>query len=112
MVGARLVMAPPEAPYDSEQLQQVIAQNRVTTMHFLPWMLAVFVTTLDGKQAIAACASLRQVFCSGEALSIELCRLWPSRTAVPLYNLYGSTEAAMDVTWYPDYGTALARVHG
>ncbi len=87
MVGARLVMAPPEAHRDPEQLQQLIAQNRVTTMHFVPSMLAAFVATLDGKQAIAACASLRQVFCRGEALPTELCRLWQSRTALPLYNL-------------------------
>ncbi|MBL3397484.1 hypothetical protein ELP85_30375, partial [Klebsiella pneumoniae] len=54
----------------------------------------------------------RQVFCSGEALPAELCRLWQSRTAAPLHNLYGPTEAAVDVTWHPAYGDALAKVTG
>ncbi|ASM04960.1 non-ribosomal peptide synthetase [Serratia marcescens] len=112
MVGARLVMAPPEAHRDPQQLQQLIAQHRITTMHFVPSMLAAFVAALDDDAAVASCAALRQVFCSGEALPAELCRLWQSRTAVPLHNLYGPTEAAVDVTWHPAYGEALAKVTG
>ena len=112
MVGARLVMAPPEAHRDPQQLQQLIAQHRITTLHFVPSMLAAFVAALDDDAAVASCAALRQVFCSGEALPAELCRLWQSRTAVPLHNLYGPTEAAVDVTWHPAYGEALAKVTG
>lgn len=112
MVGAQLVMAPPEAHRDPHQLQGLIAQYRVTTMHFVPSMLAAFVAALDSEQAVGHCASLRQVFCSGEALPAELCRQWQSRTAVPLHNLYGPTEAAVDVSWYPAYGESLARVTG
>ncbi|EKY1991906.1 AMP-binding protein, partial [Cronobacter sakazakii] len=58
------------------------------------------------------CASLRQVFCSGEALPTELCRDWERLTAVPLHNLYGPTEAAVDVSWYPAFGAALSQVKG
>jgi len=112
IVGAQLVMAPPEAHRDPEQLLQLIDQHRVTTMHFVPSMLAAFVSALDGPQAVACCAPLRQVFCSGEALPAELCRLWQSRTAVPLHNLYGPTEAAVDVSWHPAWGEALAAVTG
>ncbi|VDZ59933.1 Enterobactin synthase component F [Serratia odorifera] len=67
-------------------------------------MLAAFVSALDSDQAVAQCARLRQVFCSGEALPAELCRLWQSRTGVPLHNLYGPTEAAVDVSWHPAWG--------
>ncbi|SQJ14175.1 Enterobactin synthase component F [Serratia rubidaea] len=112
IVGAQLVMAPPEAHRDPQQLQQLIARHRVTTMHFVPSMLAAFVSALEGPEAVEQCASLRRVFCSGEALPAELCRQWQSRTAVPLHNLYGPTEAAVDVTWHPAWGEALAAVTG
>ncbi len=112
MVGAQLVMAPPEAHRDPQQLLALIARHKVTTMHFVPSMLAAFVSALDSERAIADCRPLRQVFCSGEALPAELCRLWQRRTAVPLHNLYGPTEAAVDVTWHPAWGEPLAAVNG
>ncbi len=112
IVGARLVMAPPEAHRDPEALQQLFARYGVTTTHFVPSMLAAFVSALTGEEAIASCASLRRVFCSGEALPAELCRQWEQLTHAPLHNLYGPTEAAVDVSWYPAFGEDLARVTG
>lgn len=112
MVGSRLVMAPPEAHRDPEALQKLFARWQVTTTHFVPSMLSAFVAALGDPQAIACCASLRRVFCSGEALPADLCREWEQLTAVPLHNLYGPTEAAVDVSWYPAYGEHLAAVTG
>lgn len=112
MVGARLVMAPPDAHRDPQALQTLFARWRVTTTHFVPSMLAAFVGALTRPQAIDCCASLRQVFCSGEALPTDLCRQWERLTGVALHNLYGPTEAAVDVSWYPAWGEALAAVKG
>ena len=112
LVGARLVMAPPEAHRDPEALQHLFARFKVTTTHFVPSMLAAFVTALDSPAAIASCSSLRNVFCSGEALPTDLSREWEKLTRVPLHNLYGPTEAAVDVSWYPAFGAALAAVEG
>jgi len=112
LVGAQLVMAPPEAHRDPEALQQLFARYQVTTTHFVPSMLAAFVAALDDQPAIARCASLRNVFCSGEALPTDLSREWEKLTRVPLHNLYGPTEAAVDVSWYPAFGAALAAVEG
>ena len=112
LVGAKLVMAPPEAHRDPEALQQLFSRYRVTTTHFVPSMLAAFVAALGDDDAVAQCTSLRRVFCSGEALPAELCRQWENKTAVPLHNLYGPTEAAVDVSWYPAYGDALRNVTG
>ncbi|WP_071608958.1 enterobactin synthase subunit F [Entomohabitans teleogrylli] len=112
MVGAQLVMAPPEAHRDPQVLQQLFTRWQVTTTHFVPSMLAAFVGALTSAQAIASCRSLRRVFCSGEALPAGLCREWEQLTQVPLHNLYGPTEAAVDVSWYPAYGEALAAVSG
>jgi enterobactin synthetase component F len=112
MVGSRLVMAPPEAHRDPQALQQLFARWQVTTTHFVPSMLSAFVAALGDEQAIACCASLRRVFCSGEALPADLCREWERLTGAPLHNLYGPTEAAVDVSWYPAYGEHLAAVSG
>lgn len=112
VVGAKLFMAPPEAHRDPEQLQQLIAAHQVTTLHFVPSMLAAFVSTLEEAESLRNCASLRQVFCSGEALPAELCRLWQRRTGVALHNLYGPTEAAVDVSYHPAWSESLAAVRG
>ncbi|KUM43426.1 enterobactin synthase subunit F [Pseudomonas sp. EpS/L25] len=112
LVGARLYLAPPEAHRDPEALQQLFARERVTTVHFVPSMLAAFVASLDGSAAVTRCASLRQVFCSGEALPTELARTWERRVGAPLHNLYGPTEAAVDVSYHPAHGAALAAVTG
>lgn len=112
LVGAQLVMAPPEAHRDPEALQALFARWQVTTTHFVPSMLAAFVDALKDEQAVGQCRSLRQVFCSGEALSVDLARDWERRTSVPLHNLYGPTEAAVDVSWYPAFGDRLAVVQG
>lgn len=112
MVGARLVMAPPQAHRDPQALQQLFADWNVTTTHFVPSMLAAFVAALTDDRAITCCASLKRVFCSGEALPTALCQRWEKLTSVPLHNLYGPTEAAVDVSWYPASGESLAAVTG
>ncbi|HBR1112560.1 enterobactin non-ribosomal peptide synthetase EntF [Klebsiella quasipneumoniae] len=111
ITGAQLVMAEPEAHRDPQAMQQFFAHYGVTTTHFVPSMLAAFVASLDAD-SVAACRTLRRVFCSGEALPTELCREWERLTGAPLHNLYGPTEAAVDVSWYPACGPELAAVTG
>ncbi|WP_407290506.1 enterobactin non-ribosomal peptide synthetase EntF [Klebsiella quasipneumoniae] len=111
IAGARLVMAEPEAHRDPQAMQQFFAHYGVTTTHFVPSMLAAFVASLDAD-SVAACRTLRRVFCSGEALPTELCREWERLTGAPLHNLYCPTEAAVDVSWYPACGPELAAVTG
>lgn len=111
IAGAKLVMAEPEAHRDPLAMQDFFAKYSVTTTHFVPSMLAAFVASLTPENA-ACCASLKQVFCSGEALPTALCREWEQLTHAPLHNLYGPTEAAVDVSWYPAFGPELALVTG
>ena len=112
IAGAKLVMAEPEAHRDPLAMQRFFAQYGVTTTHFVPSMLAAFVASLTTESARDSCATLHQVFCSGEALPADLCREWDQLTHVPLHNLYGPTEAAVDVSWYPAWGDELANVSG
>jgi L-arginine---[L-arginyl-carrier protein] ligase len=112
MVGAQLMMAPPEAHRDPELLVDLIKNYRVTTLHFVPSMLAAFVSSLEQTNRASSCHALRRVFCSGEALSRELADHYASQIEAPLHNLYGPTEAAVDVTYKAanerDNGTTLA----
>ncbi|QSQ54056.1 non-ribosomal peptide synthase/polyketide synthase [Xanthomonas translucens pv. undulosa] len=94
-VGARLVLAEPGGHKDPAYLTDLIEQAGIDTVHFVPSMLRAFLEALpDG-----ACASLRRIVCSGEALPADLAR--EARERLPqarLYNLYGPTEAAVDVS--------------
>ena len=111
IAGAKLVMAEPDAHRDPQAMQSFFAEYGVTTTHFVPSMLAAFVASLTPENA-HCCRTLKQVFCSGEALPTALCREWELLTHAPLHNLYGPTEAAVDVSWYPAYGPELAAVEG
>ncbi|MGF7176923.1 non-ribosomal peptide synthetase [Azospirillum doebereinerae] len=106
MVGARLVMAPPDAHRDPAALVDLIDRHRVTTLHFVPSMLAIFTATVIEQFGSDApvCASLSRVFCSGEALGKTLAREFSGRFTAELHNLYGPTEAAVDVTHAPAFG--------
>lgn len=113
MVGASLYMAPPEAHRDPVQLQQLIDEQQITTLHFVPSMLAAFVSSVESvveAKEQSACGSLQRVFCSGEALPVELSRKFEKIIGCELHNLYGPTEAAVDVTYFPAYGNELAQL--
>ena len=111
IAGAKLVMAEPDAHRDPQAMQSFFAEYGVTTTHFVPSMLAAFVASLTPEN-VDCCRTLKQVFCSGEALPTALCREWEQLTHAPLHNLYGPTEAAVDVSWYPACGAELAAVTG
>jgi arthrofactin-type cyclic lipopeptide synthetase B len=95
MTGARLVMARPEGHKDPLYLSEIIEREHITTLHFVPSMLDVFLAHAD----TARCGGLRQVMCSGEALPGSVVRRFKQQLpGSELHNLYGPTEAAVDVT--------------
>ncbi|MFQ6392605.1 amino acid adenylation domain-containing protein [Nocardia sp. KC 131] len=97
-IGARLVIAAPDGHRDPAYLARTIAEKGITTAHFVPSMLSVFVTDTD----VRACTGLRRVFCSGEALPAATVRdFYAALHGSRLHNLYGPTEAAVDVTYWP-----------
>ncbi|MCX4985262.1 non-ribosomal peptide synthetase [Streptomyces sp. NBC_00572] len=109
--GATVVLARPDGHRDPEYLARLIADRGITTTHFVPSMLAAFVQVMESTaDAPDWAASLRRVFCSGEALTGADARRWweltsrSGRAPVPLHNLYGPTEAAVDVTFFPYEG--------
>ena len=94
ITGATLVVARPDGHRDPAYLSQLIQQEQVTTLHFVPSMLRAFVE----EPSLVNCHSLRQVFASGEALPVDLVRRFMSQHPAALVNLYGPTEAAIDVS--------------
>ncbi|ODG99848.1 non-ribosomal peptide synthetase [Nostoc sp. KVJ20] len=96
LTGARLVMAQPGGQRDATYLINTIAQEEITTLHFVPSMLQIFLET----KGLERCKSLKRVFCSGEALPVDLQERFFERMGCELHNLYGPTEAAIDVTFW------------
>ncbi|MFJ7500098.1 amino acid adenylation domain-containing protein [Serratia grimesii] len=95
MVGAQLAIAKPGGHQDPDYLGSCIAQHRVTTLHFVPSMLQLFLR--HGE--MAQCGSLRRIMCSGEALPLATVhRCLQQLPQAELHNLYGPTEAAVDVS--------------
>ncbi|MBD3917807.1 amino acid adenylation domain-containing protein [Paenibacillus sp. PR3] len=110
--GASVALAPPGAEKDPAGLLDLIERHRITTMHFVPSMLAVFNESLQSMSADKlrnSLSTLRHVFASGEALQpshverfyeVMRSRAGADNEIVRLINLYGPTEATVDVTVY------------
>lgn len=95
IVGCTLVIARPEGHLDPEYLQDTIAKEKVTLIHFVPSMLNVFIDAITAEKL----QSLRHIVCSGEALSAAVTEKTKQLLqTTQVYNLYGPTEAAIDVT--------------
>ncbi|AXT32871.1 non-ribosomal peptide synthetase [Pseudoalteromonas tunicata] len=95
--GAKLVVAKPQGHKDPSYLTELIVATGVTKLHFVPSMLGVMLAHGDLRR----CQSLKQVFCSGEALQISHVEQFRHQLPeVGLHNLYGPTEAAIDVSYW------------
>ena len=94
MTGSRLVITKPGEHKDPNYLQDIIQEEAVSTIHFVPSMLNIFLEVLSEKLN-----SLEKVICSGEALSSSVVNTFKKKLPnVNIYNYYGPTEAAIDVT--------------
>ncbi|SIT83915.1 non-ribosomal peptide synthetase [Pontibaca methylaminivorans] len=94
--GGTLVVAPPDAHRDPVTIATLIREQGITTLHFVPSMLAAF---LDAPESQGL--SVARVFCSGEELPADLRERFHKRLRAELHNLYGPTEAAVDVSYWP-----------
>ena len=98
ITGARLVMAQPGGHRDTGYLTDVITSRGITVCHFVPSMLRAFLA----NSAAAECVTLRDVMASGEALAPDLLpAFYGALPGARLHNLYGPTECAVDVTYWP-----------
>ncbi|WP_420574203.1 amino acid adenylation domain-containing protein [Kordia sp.] len=109
--GSKLIFAKVNGHKDPEYLHHVLNDQSVTKLHFVPSMLHGFVAHLESKSSQSLHA-VQQVFCSGEALPLQLVNdfknLFPT---IKLNNLYGPTEVAIDVSAYDDIQADIDLVH-
>ena len=69
------MMTRPEGNRDSSYVVDLIIEQGVSVVHFVPSMMQVFLQEQKSDQ----CSSLRRVFCGGEALTAELQERFYSR---------------------------------
>ncbi|MFT0516998.1 non-ribosomal peptide synthetase [Pseudomonas faucium] len=98
VTGSKLVLAGPGEHRDPQRIAALVQAHGVTTLHFVPPLLQVFVQ----EPLAAGCTSLRRLFSGGEALSASLRdRVLQVLPQVQLHNRYGPTETAINVThWH------------
>jgi amino acid adenylation domain-containing protein/non-ribosomal peptide synthase protein (TIGR01720 family) len=104
ITGARLVVSRPEGHKDPRYLMDLVKEQGITVIHFVPPMLQVFLEEVGSStnQGAESCETLKKVFCSGEALPYGMQERFfeVMRKDVELHNLYGPTEASIEVTYW------------
>ena len=100
--GASVSILEPGREGQPEKIISSIASSGVTVIHFVPSMLSVFLEYLSQNLSeLQRLSSLKQVYCSGEALSADQVRRFKGLLpGLNLMNLYGPTEASIDVSYY------------
>ena len=104
--GAKLVLVRAGGQADVPYLKALIDEQQVTTVHFVPSMMTVFLAESSKGQH----PSFKRVICSGEALTLEQVRVFRERfPELRLDNLYGPTEAGVHVSSWtlPKNGESL-----
>ena len=95
--GGKVVVAAPGAERDPRELLQIIGDNRVTHINFVPSMLQLFMA--EAETSGGAAPSLQYLFIAGEAFPAEMarraCQQWPHAR---IENIYGPTEATIYAT--------------
>jgi amino acid adenylation domain-containing protein len=99
-VGARVCLLEPGGHREPDQIIQAVQRHQVTTMHFVPSMLAAFLDYVEDAEAGEDLSSLRRVFASGEALGGHHVTRFQQLMSASLVNLYGPTEATVDVSHF------------
>jgi len=102
-VGASVCMLRPGGEKEPEEIVRSIEKNKITTMHFVPSMLTVFLHYIENCSHSIKLDSLKHVFASGEALNPEHANRFNkllAGQATKLINLYGPTEATVDVSYF------------
>ncbi|MDJ0835576.1 MAG: amino acid adenylation domain-containing protein [Acidobacteriota bacterium] len=92
MQGACAVLAPPEARSDMLVLKRLIAEEGITDCHFVPSLLQAFLIEAGADDLP------HRIYFGGEALPAALYETLSAFKNVSLYQFYGPTEAAINVT--------------
>ncbi|MGG0120491.1 amino acid adenylation domain-containing protein [Bacillus paranthracis] len=102
LVGAKVCMLSPNNEKDPMKIIEAIDRYEITTLHFVPSMLDLFLYCVEENINNINISSLRQVFSSGEALNFkQVSKFYEKfKNGKKLINLYGPTEATIDVSYF------------
>ncbi|WP_051712660.1 non-ribosomal peptide synthetase [Spirillospora albida] len=103
--GAGIVLTRPGGRRDAVHLADRIREHRVTTLAMVPSLLRAFLEAAEDAGDLAPLRGLRRVFSGGEALTGGFAARWSEATGVPIHNVYGPTETAVQVA-YQAHGEA------
>ncbi|WP_327395947.1 non-ribosomal peptide synthetase [Streptomyces phaeochromogenes] len=93
--GGTVVLAPAGAERDPAALLRAVAEHEVSVLQVVPSVLQA----LAEEPGWADCTALRLLFSAGEPLHAELAqRILARRPGLTIWNTYGPTECAVDVT--------------
>ncbi|WP_028192796.1 non-ribosomal peptide synthetase [Salinispora pacifica] len=103
LTGGTVVIARPDGHRDPAYLVDLVRRERVTSIDLVP---SLYGALLAEEGPDEWWATLRRAFSGGESLPAPLARRWRERTGVPLFNVYGPTEATIQVTsWEAGFRT-------
>lgn len=93
VAGACLVIAPPSAQTDPHELNRLLEHEAITILHSVP---SLYESMLHSDTFHSG--QLRHVVCGGEILCPDTVALHRQLSSAQLHNVYGPTEATVDVT--------------
>ncbi|MGS0651367.1 non-ribosomal peptide synthetase, partial [Staphylococcus arlettae] len=125
MVGGQAVLLPSGEEVNPEKIMNLIHDHHVTMVHFVPSMLGGFIDYIKSTDNVASLASLETLLATGEALKPVLANEFNTvigkRNDTLLVDLYGPTEASIEMLHYPvphsktheviPIGNPIANVH-
>jgi D-alanine--poly(phosphoribitol) ligase subunit 1 len=104
MIGASVCFLLPGFEKFPQAIVETVETGHITTMHFVPSMMSAFLGYMENSGDIPRLASLKRVFCSGEALKPAHVERFNKtlfrQNGTRLINLYGPTEATVDVSYF------------
>lgn len=104
--GAKLVLLKAQGEKDTLTILETIKENKVNVITFVPSMLSVFLSSLDGHDELISMArDLKYCLSCGEALNVEVSNKFfdifrSAGSQARLINLYGPTEASVFASFY------------
>ncbi len=105
ITGRTLCASKPDEHFLPAKILDETEKNKVTHLHFVPSVFDLFLTYLENNpEEQSKFNTVKYVFLSGEALtanSINRFYKMYDYNKVSLHNLYGPTECAVDVSYYP-----------
>lgn len=105
ITGRTLCASKPDEHFLPAKILDEVQKNKVTHLHFVPSVFDLFLTYLENNpQEQSKFNSVKYVFLSGEALTANHINRFYNiydYNKVSIHNLYGPTECAVDVSYYP-----------